>query len=50
MLKVRTRRIIKKSHQIRPQVTDSKAEKVQDYKKEDTEVNKTRLDLLKTGR
>lgn len=46
MLKVRPRRIIKKGHQMRPQVADSEAKKVKDPTKKDSEVNNARLNLL----
>jgi len=46
MIKVSSRRLIKKGHQMRPQVTDSKIDKMPDSKKKDLEVNNARLDLL----
>ena len=46
MLKVRSRKLIKKGHRMSPQVAGSNPEKVPAPKKKGTEVNNARLDLL----
>ena len=46
MLKIRSKRLIKKGHQLRPQEADIKPEKVPDPIKKYTGVNNARLELL----